>query len=172
MGSGNSAVWRLKQHAAAHKPGHPSFPDSPPPASPLAALTSPALLLPALVSVLTPLSDDNWNGGIYHEGAPDTEWGRQFAFWKQEVSAGGLCVAAAGLDAALCLCPECPPARHAPPLDPITPCFVAPILGDQPGGRHPRHAPRVVAKCTLCGCPDPPCPALPAPLMTSTVSGH
>lgn len=32
---------------------------------------------------------DGWgpdnNGGIYHEGAPDTEWGRQFAFWKREV---------------------------------------------------------------------------------------
>ncbi len=22
------------------------------------------------------------NGGIYHEGAPDTEWGRGYAFWK------------------------------------------------------------------------------------------
>lgn len=32
---------------------------------------------------------DGWgpdmNGGIYHEGAPDTEWGRALAFWKQEV---------------------------------------------------------------------------------------
>jgi 1,4-alpha-glucan branching enzyme len=27
----------------------------------------------------------DWNGGIYHEGAPDTEWGRNFAFWKSEV---------------------------------------------------------------------------------------
>jgi len=27
----------------------------------------------------------DWNGGIYHEGAPDTEWGRGFAFWKREV---------------------------------------------------------------------------------------
>lgn len=36
---------------------------------------------------------DGWgpdnNGGIYHEGAPDTEWGRQLAFWKGEV--GGCC---------------------------------------------------------------------------------
>ena len=34
---------------------------------------------------------DGWeqghNGGIYHEGAPDTRWGRQFAFWKREVVA-------------------------------------------------------------------------------------
>jgi len=28
---------------------------------------------------------ENLNGGIYHEGAPDTPWGRQFAFWKREV---------------------------------------------------------------------------------------
>jgi 1,4-alpha-glucan branching enzyme len=34
---------------------------------------------------------DGWeafaNGGIYHENAPDTPWGRQFAFWKTEVRA-------------------------------------------------------------------------------------
>lgn len=29
----------------------------------------------------------DWNGGIYHEGAHDTQWGRGFAFWKQEVRA-------------------------------------------------------------------------------------
>lgn len=32
---------------------------------------------------------DGWeemgNGGIYHERAPDTQWGRAFAFWKAEV---------------------------------------------------------------------------------------
>ncbi|KIZ02351.1 1,4-alpha-glucan branching enzyme [Monoraphidium neglectum] len=33
---------------------------------------------------------DGWgpgwaHGGIYHENAPDTEWGRQFAFWKGEI---------------------------------------------------------------------------------------
>ena len=32
---------------------------------------------------------DGWeamgNGGIYHEGSGDTEWGRGFAFWKREV---------------------------------------------------------------------------------------
>ena len=35
---------------------------------------------------------DGWsqdfNGGIYHENAPDTPWGRQFAFWKNEVRKG------------------------------------------------------------------------------------
>lgn len=34
---------------------------------------------------------DGWeeghNGGIYHEGAPDCMWGRQWAFWKGEVRA-------------------------------------------------------------------------------------
>lgn len=34
---------------------------------------------------------DGWeeghNGGIYHEGAPDCMWGRQWAFWKSEVRA-------------------------------------------------------------------------------------
>ena len=29
-------------------------------------------------------SQDN-NGGIYHEGAPDTQWGRGYAWWKSEV---------------------------------------------------------------------------------------
>jgi len=32
---------------------------------------------------------DGWeqaaNGGIYHEGAPDNDWGRSYAFWKKEV---------------------------------------------------------------------------------------
>ncbi len=28
---------------------------------------------------------DNKNGGIYHEGAQDTEWGRSLAYWKREV---------------------------------------------------------------------------------------
>jgi hypothetical protein len=36
---------------------------------------------------------DGWeeghNGGIYHEGAPDCMWGRQWAFWKAEVRALG-----------------------------------------------------------------------------------
>jgi hypothetical protein len=27
----------------------------------------------------------NMDGGIYHENAMDTEWGKGFAFWKQEV---------------------------------------------------------------------------------------
>ncbi|KAG2484155.1 hypothetical protein HYH03_017036 [Edaphochlamys debaryana] len=27
----------------------------------------------------------DWNGGIYHEGGHDTQWGRGFAFWKREV---------------------------------------------------------------------------------------
>eukprot|EP00884_Botryococcus_braunii_P002910 jgi/Botrbrau1/1261/Bobra.0163s0054.1 len=27
----------------------------------------------------------DWNGGIYHEGAPDGPWGRALAFWKTEV---------------------------------------------------------------------------------------
>jgi 1,4-alpha-glucan branching enzyme len=27
----------------------------------------------------------NWNGGIYHEGGHDTQWGRAFGFWKKEV---------------------------------------------------------------------------------------
>lgn len=27
----------------------------------------------------------NMDGGIYHEGAMDTEWGKGFAFWKNEV---------------------------------------------------------------------------------------
>lgn len=29
--------------------------------------------------------ESNHNGGIYHEGAPDTRWGRAFAYWKREV---------------------------------------------------------------------------------------
>eukprot|EP01023_Acetabularia_acetabulum_P029445 TRINITY_DN2779_c0_g1_i1.p1 TRINITY_DN2779_c0_g1~~TRINITY_DN2779_c0_g1_i1.p1 ORF type:complete len:684 (-),score=140.22 TRINITY_DN2779_c0_g1_i1:276-2021(-) len=29
--------------------------------------------------------EENHNGGIYHEGGADTEWGRGFAFWKNEV---------------------------------------------------------------------------------------
>ncbi|EFJ45925.1 1,4-alpha-glucan branching enzyme II [Volvox carteri f. nagariensis] len=29
----------------------------------------------------------DWNGGIYHEGGHDTQWGRGFAFWKREVLA-------------------------------------------------------------------------------------
>ena len=37
------------------------------------------------------------NGGIYHEGAPDTEWGRGYAFWKVAAPA-----------------PRCPPAPPAP----------------------------------------------------------
>lgn len=31
--------------------------------------------------------DEGHNGGIYHEGAPDCPWGRQWAFWKSEVRA-------------------------------------------------------------------------------------
>ncbi|KXZ43862.1 hypothetical protein GPECTOR_78g49 [Gonium pectorale] len=27
----------------------------------------------------------DWNGGIYHEGGHDTQWGRGFGFWKREV---------------------------------------------------------------------------------------
>lgn len=29
--------------------------------------------------------EESHNGGIYHEGAPDCPWGRQWAFWKGEV---------------------------------------------------------------------------------------
>jgi hypothetical protein len=36
---------------------------------------------------------DGWeeaaNGGLYHEGAPDCPWGRQWAFWKAEVRGKG-----------------------------------------------------------------------------------
>ncbi|KAG1668585.1 hypothetical protein FOA52_007320 [Chlamydomonas sp. UWO 241] len=41
---------------------------------------------------------DGWgpdvNGGIYHEGGPDTDWGRSFGFWKREVR-DYVCAAAA-----------------------------------------------------------------------------
>ncbi len=43
---------------------------------------------------------DGWgpdnNGGIFHEGAPDTEWGRQLAFWKREVRRRASAAAACG----------------------------------------------------------------------------
>lgn len=36
-------------------------------------------------SPLLPCREEGHNGGIYHEGAPDCPWGRQWAFWKGEV---------------------------------------------------------------------------------------
>ncbi|GLC39115.1 hypothetical protein PLESTB_000005900 [Pleodorina starrii] len=29
----------------------------------------------------------DWNGGIYHEGGHDTQWGRGYAYWKREIQA-------------------------------------------------------------------------------------
>jgi 1,4-alpha-glucan branching enzyme len=55
---------------------------------------------------------DGWgpgwaHGGIYHENAPDTEWGRQFAFWKGEVRDAGTGAAHACAHAHVCVCVYC-----------------------------------------------------------------
>nr|QKY15164.1 starch branching enzyme (1,4-alpha-glucan branching enzyme II) (SBE2) [Polytomella parva] len=47
-------------------------------------------------------SDGGGNGGIYHEGAPDTQWGRAYAFWKSEVRQMTLDACAIWLDAFRC----------------------------------------------------------------------
>lgn len=66
---------------------------------------------------------DGWSpsfghGGIFHEGAHDTQWGRAFAFWKREVgleltTSGFLCCrvcwgcAIVGLDGSVMLSVDC-----------------------------------------------------------------
>lgn len=61
--------------------------------------------------------DEGGNGGIYHEGAPDCMWGRQWAFWKGEVSARE-----GGSRACWPALPALPLAAHRrPPSQPLVP---------------------------------------------------